>query len=46
MVYGVTFNGKHSLNDYGLYLAERPTIGNPEPQAGRIFFAGSLRNLR
>lgn len=40
MVYGVTFNGKHSLNDYGLYLAERPTIGNPEPQIYQIQVPG------
>lgn len=40
MNYGVTFNGKHSLNDYGLYLSERPIIGNPEPQLYMIKVPG------
>lgn len=36
MQYGVSFNGKHSLRDYRMYLAERPHIGNPEPQIYQI----------
>ena len=39
-MYGVTFNGKHSLRDYGLYLSTRPIIGNPEPRLYQLEIPG------
>lgn len=37
---GLQFNGKHSWNDYGLFLSEPPDFGNPEPKISTVDIPG------
>ena len=38
--YGLSFNGFHSLKDYGLFLAEAPDFGTPEPKRYTVDIPG------
>lgn len=39
--YGVTFGGKHSIKDWGLYLKEWPEISPPEPKTNFVDIPGA-----
>lgn len=40
-VNGITFDGLHSYNDFGLWLAERPDKGSPEPKLNTVEISGA-----
>ena len=37
---GITFDGKHSYSDFGLWLAERPNTGVPKPKLNSVEVPG------
>lgn len=37
---GVSFDGKHSYNDFGMYLAARPDLQSPEPKLNTVEVPG------
>lgn len=45
MFTGVRFDGKHSYNDYGLFLMQRPKIGMPSPKTIFIDVPGADGSL-
>lgn len=40
-VMGVMFGNKHSFRDYGMWLRERPHVGNPEPKIDYVEIPGA-----
>lgn len=40
-VNGITFDGLHSYNDFGLWLAERPDKGSPDPKLNTVEISGA-----
>lgn len=41
MMYGVRFNGLHSYDYFGMYMAEKPIISDPEPKYIMVDVPGS-----
>lgn len=41
MPIGVTFDGKHSYDYFGLWLKERPDLGSPEPKTSFVDIPGA-----
>ena len=42
---GVTFDGKHSYTDYGLWLMSRPELGSPEAKVSIVDIPGADGNI-
>ena len=42
---GVTFDGKHSYTDYGMWLMQRPDLGSPSPKLSIVNIPGADGNI-